>query len=260
MFSDITERKLAEADLRELHRELDQRVIDRTAELLHANQHLQLEVQQRERAQEALRDAERFFHATIDSLTDRVLVLDQAGSVVHANQACLDFVGQTRQPLHYLEFCETDPRWQRSAGRELAAGIRSVIAGTAETFALEYEFATRAGPRWSQARISRFRGEGPLRVVVAHTDITERKLMDGALRRSHAQLRQLACTWKRPRKTNASAFRAISTMNWGKTCWRCASIFPCSARAPRVPIRACTAASAPCSAMSTRPSRACAAS
>jgi len=192
VFSDITERKLAEADLRELHRELDQRVIDRTAELLRANQHLQLEVHQRERAQEALRDAERFFHATIDSLTDRVLVLDQAGSIVHANQACLAFVGKIPRPLKYLEFCETDPRWQRSAGRELAAGIRSVIAGTADTFALEYEFATRSGPRWSQARISRFLGEGPLRVVVAHTDITERKLMDGALRQSHAQLRQLA--------------------------------------------------------------------
>ena len=192
VFSDITERKLAEADLRELHRELDQRVIDRTAELLRANQHLQLEVQQRERAQEALRDAERFFHATIDSLTDRVLVLDQAGSLVHANQACLAFVGHTPRPLQYLEFCETDPRWQRSAGRELAAGIRAVIAGTADTFALEYEFTTRSGPRWSQARISRFLGEGPLRVVVAHTDITERKLMDGALRQSHAQLRQLA--------------------------------------------------------------------
>ena len=192
VFSDITERKLAEADLRELHRELDQRVVDRTAELLRANQHLQLEVHQRERAQEALRDAERFFHATIDSLTDRVLVLDQAGSIVHANQACLAFVGQIPRPLSYLEFCETDPRWQRSAGRELAAGIRAVIAGTADTFVLEYEFATRSGPRWSQARTSRFLGEGPLRVVVAHTDITERKLMDGALRQSHAQLRQLA--------------------------------------------------------------------
>ncbi|WP_230491968.1 MULTISPECIES: PAS domain S-box protein [unclassified Janthinobacterium] len=192
VFSDITERKLAEADLRELHRELDQRVVDRTAELLRANQHLQLEVHQRERAQEALRDAERFFHATIDSLTDRVLVLDQAGSVVHANQACLAFVGKTSPPLQYLEFCETDARWQRSAGRELAAGIRAVIAGTADAYALEYEFATRSGPRWSQARVSRFLGEGPLRVVVAHTDITERKLMDGALRQSHAQLRQLA--------------------------------------------------------------------
>ena len=192
VFSDITERKLAEASLRELHRELDQRVVDRTAELLRANQHLQQEVHQRELAQQALRDAERFFHATIDSLSDRVLVLDQDGSLVHANQACMQFSGHAPGELPYLRFCETDPRWQRGAGHELAAGIRSVIAGLADAYALEYEFVTGTGAHWSLAKVSRFRGEGPLRVVVAHTDITERKLMDGALRQSHAQLRQLA--------------------------------------------------------------------
>ena len=192
VFSDITERKLAEASLRELHRELDQRVMDRTAELLRANQHLQQEVHQRELAQQALRDAERFFHATIDSLSDRVLVLDQEGSLVHANQACMQFSGHAPGELPYLRFCETDPRWQRGAGHELAAGIRSVIAGLSDAYALEYEFVTRTGAHWSLAKVSRFLGEGPLRVVVAHTDITERKLMDGALRQSHAQLRQLA--------------------------------------------------------------------
>ncbi len=192
VFSDITERKLAEASLRELHRELDQRVVDRTAELLRANQHLQQEVHQRELAQQALRDAERFFHATIDSLSDRVLVLDQDGSLVHANQACMQLSGHAAGELPYLHFCETDPRWQRGAGCELAAGIQSVIAGLADAYALEYEFVTGAGAHWSLAKVSRFLGEGPLRVVVAHTDITERKLMDGALRQSHAQLRQLA--------------------------------------------------------------------
>ncbi|MFZ4875218.1 PAS domain S-box protein [Janthinobacterium sp. Mn2066] len=192
VFSDITERKLAEAAVRELHRELDQRVIDRTAELVRANQHLQLEVHQREQAQVALRDAERFFHSTIDSLTDRVLVLDEAGKIVHANQACMAFTGHAAREVQYLQFCETDPRWQRKSGQELASGIRAVIAGRADIFTLEYEFATPAGARWSQARVSRFLGDGPLRVVVAHTDITERKLMDGALRQSHAQLRQLA--------------------------------------------------------------------
>ena len=192
VFSDITERKLAEASLRELHRELDQRVVDRTSELLRANLHLQQEVRRREGAQQALRDAERFFHATIDSLSDRVLVLDQDGSLVHANQACLNFAGHVTGQLQYLHFCETDARWQRGAGQELAAGIRTVIGGQADAYALEYEFFAADGPRWSLAKVSRFLGAGPLRVVVAHTDITERKLMDGALRQSHAQLRQLA--------------------------------------------------------------------
>ena len=192
VFSDITERKLAEASLRELHRELDQRVVDRTSELLRANLHLQQEVRQRESAQQALRDAERFFHATIDSLSDRVLVLDQDGGLVHANQACLNFAGHAPGHVQYLRFCETDPRWHGGAGLELADGIRTVIDGLADAFALEYEFATAAGPHWWLAKVSRFLGDGPLRVVVSHTDITERKLMDGALRQSHAQLRQLA--------------------------------------------------------------------
>ena len=192
VFSDITERKLAEASLRELHRELDQRVVERTSELLRANLHLQQEVRQRESAQQALRDAERFFHATIDSLSDRVLVLDQDGGLVHANQACLNFAGHAPGHVQYLRFCETDPRWHGGAGLELADGIRTVIDGLADAFALEYEFATAAGPHWWLAKVSRFLGDGPLRVVVSHTDITERKLMDGALRQSHAQLRQLA--------------------------------------------------------------------
>ena len=192
VFSDITERKLAEASLRELHRELDQRVVDRTSELLRANLHLQQEVRQRESAQQALRDAERFFHATIDSLSDRVLVLDQDGGLVHANQACLNFAGHAPGHVQYLRFCETDPRWHGGAGLELADGIRTVIDGLADAFALEYEFATAAGPHWWLAKVSRVLGDGPLRVVVSHTDITERKLMDGALRQSHAQLRQLA--------------------------------------------------------------------
>ncbi|CDG83915.1 sensor histidine kinase [Janthinobacterium agaricidamnosum] len=192
VFSDITERKLAETSLRELHHELDVRVIERTAELLQANQLLQQEIAERERAEVALRQAERFFHSTIDSLSDRVLVLDDSGAVVYANQACYAFAGHVGTEIHYLRHCETDPRWQHGAGHDLAAGIRSVCRGALDTFTVEYEFLTHTGPRWSQAKVSRFSEAGVLRVVVSHTDITERKSMESALLKSHAQLRQLA--------------------------------------------------------------------
>ncbi|MBC7858253.1 MAG: PAS domain S-box protein [Burkholderiaceae bacterium] len=191
VFTDITERKRAEDALRELHAELDQRVVERTAELTRANSLLRLEIGERERAEVALRDAEHFFHATIDSLAERVLVLDQDGAVVHANKACCEFAGHAGAGIFYLEYCENDRRWQRGAGRELADGIRAVIEGARHRFALEYEFDKGAAAHWFQATVSRFLGEGPLRVVVAHTDITERKGMERALRQSHGQLRQL---------------------------------------------------------------------
>jgi len=191
VFTDITERKRAEDALRELHAELDQRVIARTAELTRANSLLHLEIGERERAEVALRDAEHFFHATIDSLAERVLVLDQDGAIVHANKACCEFAGHAGAGIFYLEHCENDRRWQRGAGRELADGIRAVIDGARHRFALEYEFDAGVTARWFQATVSRFLGDGPLRVVVAHTDVTERKGMERALRLSHGQLRQL---------------------------------------------------------------------
>jgi PAS domain S-box-containing protein len=191
VFTDISERKRAEDALRELHAELDERVIARTAELTRANSLLHLEIGERERAEVALRDAEHFFHATIDSLAERVLVLDQDGTIVHANKACCEFAGHAGAGIFYLAHCENDRRWQRGAGRELADGIRAVIDGARHRFALEYEFDAGVTARWFQATVSRFLGDGPLRVVVAHTDVTERKGMERALRQSHGRLRQL---------------------------------------------------------------------
>lgn len=192
VFSDITERKLAETALRALHRELDQRVADRTAELSQANHQLRLEIGERRRAEVALHEADRFFQTTIDSMADRVLVLDTGGIVIHANQACFLFAGHARGGFDYLAHCEHDARWQHGAGHELAAGIRGVAGGALESFTLEYEFMAPRGPLWSHARVSRFAADGPLRVVVAHTDITERKAMERAQLSSQAQLRQLA--------------------------------------------------------------------
>ncbi|MES2742734.1 MAG: PAS domain S-box protein [Pseudomonadota bacterium] len=192
VFSDITERKHAEVALREMHRELDRRVIERTAELTSANALLVQEIGRREQAQLALREAETFFHSTIDSLSQRVLVLDRDGAIMHVNRACMEFVGHAGGGANYLLHCETDPRWQHGAGRELAAGIGQVASGALGAFSLEYEFVRDGAASWFEVCVNRFLVEGPLRVVVAHTDITERKLMERALRQSHAQLRQLA--------------------------------------------------------------------
>ena len=57
VFSDITARQRADADLLKLSRELDERVAARTAELTEANRLLMLEVAERKRAQAALQES-----------------------------------------------------------------------------------------------------------------------------------------------------------------------------------------------------------
>jgi PAS domain S-box-containing protein len=195
IFSDITKRKQTEFALREAHRELDNRVAQRTAELMEANQALREEIAERERVQRALQHAERFFHSTIDALSDRVLVLDADGVIVHSNETCRAFAGHNGPGVDYLRYCAEDKGWQRNAGLELAEGIRSVMNSSREDYTLEYEFHNRGTAYWFHAKASRFPSpegrDAPL-TVVSHTDITARKSMERALRQSHAQLRQLA--------------------------------------------------------------------
>lgn len=55
--ANITERKKTQRRMEQLNLELEQRVHERTAELNHSNQHLQLQIRQREQVEQALREA-----------------------------------------------------------------------------------------------------------------------------------------------------------------------------------------------------------
>lgn len=151
------------------------------------------DISERKRAEQALRAAEHFFHATVDSLADMVLVLDGAGGVIHANLAYRARAGAAPTGTPYIQKCDSDRRWLRGGGRQFAAGIRTVLDGAREAFALEFEFHCGAtGPRWFQGKVNRFMGDGPSRAVVVYIDVTERKTMERALQQSHGRLRQLA--------------------------------------------------------------------
>ena len=92
-FSDITERKQAESELKAAHDELGQRVKERTRHLEKVNQLLEIEIEHRIRAQEVL-DAEREFITTLlDTVGALVCVLDKEGRIVLFNRACEEISG-----------------------------------------------------------------------------------------------------------------------------------------------------------------------
>jgi PAS domain S-box-containing protein len=66
----------------------------------------------------------------------------------------------------------------------MAAGIRGVIDGVAPSFTLEYPLHSPQDERWFSAHVTRFPGDGPLRLVVARAEITA----EVQTRRTHQQL------------------------------------------------------------------------
>ncbi len=66
------------------------------------------------------------------------------------------------------------PQWPR--------GIRAVLRGERDSFQLEYAAHSPTRQRWFVAHVSRFSGEGPTRIVVAHEDVTDRRVAEDRLR------------------------------------------------------------------------------
>jgi two-component system, cell cycle sensor histidine kinase and response regulator CckA len=166
---DITERKRIEQELFEFNHELEQRVAEQTQTVI---------------------ESERFARATLDALSSRVIILDEHGVILAANRAWLD----TRRPVpenlpvgegsNYLAHCERSCDYGAAAGAPIAAGVRTVIAGDQPRFLYEYSDHLPGEQRWFLCRVERFPGDGAVRVVVSHEDVTQSKLAERQQMRS----------------------------------------------------------------------------
>jgi PAS domain S-box-containing protein len=133
------------------------------------------DVTRRVLASEQLRDAVRFWQATLDSLSAHIAVLDDQGTIVAVNQSWRRFA--TSEDSHtdyigasYVAVCEVaaDP-----LATEAAVALKEILAGTRAEYVLEYPCHSPSTQRWFRMRAARYAGSGPLRVVISHEDITE---------------------------------------------------------------------------------------
>ena len=92
-FSDITQRKQVESNLKAAHDQLDQRVKDRTRRLEKVNQLLEIEIEDRIKAQEVLNAEREFISTLLDTVGALVCVLDKEGRIVMFNRACEETTG-----------------------------------------------------------------------------------------------------------------------------------------------------------------------
>ena len=139
--------------------------------------------------EQALRASERFSRATLDALSEHICVLDEHGEIVATNAAWKTFASanganaaRADVGTNYLAVCDAATGSEARVARDFATGIRHVMRGEQDQCAIEYSCHAPHEQRWFIARATRFSGDGPIRVVVAHENITELKLAEQALR------------------------------------------------------------------------------
>ena len=93
---------------------------------------------------------------------------------------------------NYLDVCDATTGDDRSVAVAVAvaAAIREIIAGNRQTFELDYPCHSPDEQRWFIARIGRFAGEGPLQIVVAHENVTERRRAENERAAMQSQVAQ----------------------------------------------------------------------
>jgi len=96
---DIHDRKVAEATLKQINLELDQKVAERTQELWRTNLLLANEINQKIELANALRQSEEFFRAIFDHAAVGINIATPEGRLVKINQKMCQMTGHTEAEL-----------------------------------------------------------------------------------------------------------------------------------------------------------------
>lgn len=171
----------AEEGLRQARDLLEQRVRERTAELVEANRRLQGEIDGRVRAERALGESEWKYRLLFEMEADGILLIDvETMRIVECNEAALEMYGYTREEM----LKRTAPELSAEP-EETAARIRS--GGYVVRIPLRYH-RKKDGTVFTVEMSTRFFDlNGRRMLLVAARDITQRRRAEQELREKEAR-------------------------------------------------------------------------
>lgn len=130
--------------------------------------------------------------AAFDALETHVAILDEDGVILLVNEAWRRFAlandGQSEQSYvgeSYLAACAPETAGNDPYARRAWDALLDLLAGRRTSATFEYPCHSPRRPRWFIFRGSVFQVDGERRILVAHENITRRRLDEDALRVSH---------------------------------------------------------------------------
>lgn len=153
---------------------------------------------ERQQGQERILQSAQFLKSTIDALSAHIAIVNETGKILAVNQAWREFAEQNQgnsfnvsENANYLDACYSAKGEEALQARQFAQGILKVLNGKLSHYEMEYACHNNDQKAWYHGKITPFPGDTLRCVVVAHENITSRKLAEEALRRSESLFRKV---------------------------------------------------------------------
>jgi PAS domain S-box-containing protein len=134
----------------------------------------------------------------LDASSASLCVLDEQGTILATNEAWRRFARENPPTpvddhigLNYLSVCDAVTGPDAMEAIVFAKGLRSVINGSIAEFTREYPCHSPKHQGWFIGKATRLVQGGSWRVIVAHENITERRLAQESLRQSEERFRKV---------------------------------------------------------------------
>ncbi|MCG8080337.1 MAG: PAS domain S-box protein, partial [Candidatus Thiodiazotropha taylori] len=120
-----------------------------------------------------------FLKVVLDTITDHISVIDDQGTIIYVNKSWIEFGSSNGIPpstewvgVNYFDACapREDPETMA-----VKSNIEAVINGKSSSYYHEYPCHSPLEDRWFLMRVNSLEFNGSRIVVIAHSNITERK-------------------------------------------------------------------------------------
>jgi len=185
---DVTAKVRTQELLRKTREDLEQRVKERTAELLKSKELLELEIEERARVEQALRQSWIRYRSLVKQSSDGIYILDPRSSrILEANDQFLKMLGYTEEEITGLSL-EDIVVFENESVKE---SIAKILKDRREVFGLR-RYRCKDGSLIDAEISATLMSVGDARVIMVNVrNVTDRRRAEAALQASERRYRTL---------------------------------------------------------------------